>query len=57
MERNLCGTGGGAAPEDRNMELVTLIHQMEEEDPEFEKNLKQKLMDNVAEKNKKMMEE
>jgi hypothetical protein len=57
VERNLCGAGGGAPPEDRNMELVKLIHQMEEEDPEFEKNLKQKLMENVAEKNKKIMEE
>jgi hypothetical protein len=47
----------GVPPEDRNMELVKLIHQMEEEDPEFEKNLKQKLMENVAEKNKKIMEE
>ena len=47
----------GVPPEDRIVELLMLIIQMEEEDPEFEKNLKQKLMENVVERNKKMMEE
>jgi hypothetical protein len=47
----------GVPPEDRIVELLILINQMEEEDPEFEKNLKQKLMENVVERNKKMMEE